>query len=131
MCPGEGPRVVRGVWEAGMDPVTEPTLEAGPSSAYGLQVSEKPEKGAGVVCQEAEGSRTPCSVCQLSSCPQENSWRGAGGSEAMGTLNMALSRSSRSGRFLRGSSLVVCSSSFQSRVCKGSGEGDASSARAP
>lgn len=32
---------------------------------------------------------------------------------------MALSRSSRSGRFFRGSSRVVCSSSFQSRVCRG------------
>lgn len=31
-------------------------------------------------------------------------------------MNMALSRSSRSGRFFRGSSRVVCSSSFQSRV---------------
>lgn len=32
------------------------------------------------------------------------------------TLNMALSLSRRSGRFFRGSSLVVCSSSFQSLV---------------
>lgn len=35
-----------------------------------------------------------------------------------GTLNMALSLSKRSGRFFRGSSLVVCSSSFQSLVWK-------------
>lgn len=40
---------------------------------------------------------------------------------------MALSRSSRSGRFLRGSSLVVCNSSFQSRVCGGAREADAGS----
>lgn len=44
---------------------------------------------------------------------------------------MALSRSSRSGRFLRGSSLVVCSSSFQSRVCRRTKEGDTSSVCAP
>lgn len=41
---------------------------------------------------------------------------------------MALSRSSRSGRFLRGSSLVVCNSSFQSRVCGGAREADTGSA---
>lgn len=35
------------------------------------------------------------------------------------TLKMALSLNKRSGRFLRGSSLVVCNSSFQSRVWPG------------
>jgi len=35
------------------------------------------------------------------------------------TLKMARSRSNLSGRFLRDNSLVVCSSSFQSRVCPG------------
>lgn len=70
--------------------------------------------------------------------PDQPSWQVASGPEAVsqaegaaGTLNIALSRSSRSGRFLRGSSLVVCSSSFQSRVCKGTRVGDASSAQAP
>lgn len=109
------------------------------------------EAGRGVggegVCQEAEASsahcRVPCQPTWVPSCPQENQkgkrkpatvqvgLRLQSDTRDMGTLNMALSRSSRSGRFLRGSSLVVCSSSFQSRVWRGTREGDTGSACTP
>ena len=43
--------------------------------------------------------------------------RVAADTKSLWTLKTARSRRSRSGRFLRGNSRVVCSSSFQSRVC--------------
>uniref|UniRef100_A0A6B0UCI2 Putative secreted protein n=1 Tax=Ixodes ricinus TaxID=34613 RepID=A0A6B0UCI2_IXORI len=45
--------------------------------------------------------------------------RVAAATKSLCTLKTARSRSSRSGSVFRGSSRVVCSSSFQSRVCPG------------
>lgn len=62
VCPAKSLMVVSGGQEAGTDFVTQPTLDTGPSPAHRLQVSERPEKGGGVVCQEEEASGMSCRV---------------------------------------------------------------------
>lgn len=124
-----------GGWEAGRKPVTQPTVEEVPLPSA-QSMDSKSQRGHRTELRQS-ARRGEVSQCPAG-YPDQPSWwvtswpEAASRAEgAVGTLNIALSRSSRSGRFLRGSSLVVCSSSFQSRVCKGTREGDADSAQAP